>query len=286
MRVEVTGNHGHMEFDSIDDIRRQVAHNHRDAPVLRHLGEEKDYFGGLRSFDELMDLGRNGWEDDLDRVVSVSEDTIKTIEDTFEVQAWQSVYDVTGSDVDVDRYLSGQPENMISYVMMDTPKVGRVVSLSVNVGASGIISAETIITRGKNIVALVHALESLGLRTELYADLQAKSSSWDGNSNTTIRTIVRVKAADEMLDPAMVMFAFAHPAFMRGFMLSTMHAYPEKIAKGVGAGQGYGIPTKGFGTEVLPENTMQIDSSMTGAWTKSMAQDFVVEHLKELGIIS
>lgn len=284
MRVNVDGTFGRMEFDSVDDLRRQVEHNHRDAPVLRHLTDDyrDDYFGGVGSFEELIELGRNGWEKEVSDIVSVSEDTLSTIEQEFEVQAWQSVYDVTGSDVDVDRYLSGQPENMLSYVMMDTPKVGRVVTLAINVGASGMVDAETITARGKNIVALVHALESLGLRTELYADLQAHGF----NESYKTRTTVKVKSADETLDPSMVMFAFAHPAFMRGYMLSTMHAFPDRIADGIGAGHGYGIPTKGFGTDIFPDGTVQVDSAMRGRWTKAMAVEFVTEHLRELGIIN
>jgi len=282
MRVDVSGKDGTMVFDSIDDLRKEVE-KHPDSKVLDFGGRRmKDFFGGIGSTTELLELARTGWESEVEDILKVSEDTLDTIEQTFEIQAWQSVYDVTGSDVDVDRYLSGQPENMISYVMMDTPKVGRVISLAINVGASGVVEAETITARGKNVVALVHALESLGLRTELYADLPAKGSN---DYDVRSRTVVKVKSADETLDPAMVMFAFAHPAFMRGFMLTSMEAYPEKFGKGLGVESGYGIPTKGWGTELFPEGTIQVSSNMTGMWDRSMAERFVIEHLRELGII-
>jgi hypothetical protein len=282
MRVDVSGRNGTMVFDSIDDLRKEVE-KHQDSHVLDFGGRrDREFFGGVSSFDGLMELGRTGWESEVQDIIKVSEDTLETIEQTFDIQAWQSVYDVTGSDVDVDRYLSGQPENMISYVMMDTPRVGRVITLAINVGASGIVDPETITARGKNIVALVHALESLGLRTELYADLPAKGSN---DYEVRSRTAIKVKSADETLDPAMVMFAFAHPAFMRGFMLTSMEAYPEKFAKGLGVGGGYGIPTEGWGTELFPEGTIEISSNLTGVWDRSMAERFVIKHLRELGII-
>lgn len=283
MRVTARdSSHELMEFDSIADLRSEVEGKHSDAEVLRHIGEGEDYMGDVKSWDHLTQLARDGWEDDVEELVKVSEETLETIDREFQLPSWQSYYDVTGSDVDVARYLSGEPENMIAYTMVETPRVGRVITLAVNVGASGIVDSKVITARGKYIVSLVYALESMGLRTELYADLQAK-----GWGRGTCRTLVKVKAADDVLDPAMIMFAYAHPAFMRAYMLASMHGFSEGIQVKVGVGSGYGVPTKGFDDQdILPEGTVTVASNMTGAWNKQDAQDFVVKHLRELGIIS
>lgn len=284
MRIDEKVSTPIIEFDSMADLRNVVEKDCRDTFIMRHFDDgDSDFMGGVTSFPEMMVLAKNGWEDDVQEVLSVSESTLETIERTFDVQSWQSVYDVTGSDVDVDRYLSGQPENMISYVMMDTPKVGRVVTLSVNVGASWMVDTDTIQCRGKNITALVYALEALGIRTELYADLQIHGMFREGNQ---ARNIVKIKAAEDTLDPAMVMFAFAHPGFMRSYMLASLHKFSKRVQGMVGVGEGYGIPTKGFTQDVFPEGTISVPIPLQGGkWNADKARDFVVENLRELGMI-
>ena len=285
MKLSVEGKHAVMRFDSVDQLRHAVAGEFKHAPIFRHFGEYDDYFGEVSNFSELMELSRNGWEKDVKEMIAVAEDTIETVEKEFDVQAWNSIYDVTGSDVDVDRYLSGEPENMISFVMMDTPRVGRVVTLVVNISASCAVDAETITARGKNVVALVHALETLGIRTELYVDAPAKALGWGGDSKITANTIVKIKDAQDTLDAAMVMFAFAHPAFLRALILPSMHGFPREYQEAMGVGSSYGQPSSRDNSDEYPDGTIRLDTEMPGRWTPQQAKTFVVDHLKQLGII-
>lgn len=288
IKVDVKGKHEVMRFNSVTEIRDAVESQFKDAPVFRHMGDPyDDYFGGIKSFQQLMDLATVGWEKGVHEMISVAESTLETVQKEFDVQTWNSIYDVTGADVDVDRYLSGQPENMISFVMMDTPQVGRVVTLVVNISASCAVDSETITCRGKNIVALVHALEALGIRTELYVDAPSEAifGGIGGNRGITANTIVKIKEPEDMLDPAMVMFAFAHPGFLRALILPTMHGFSDRVQTAMGVGSSYGQPSKRKETDEYPEGTIRLDTELPGVWTADKAKEFVVKHLKELGII-
>jgi hypothetical protein len=290
MRVSEPKGIALVEFDSPMEISEVVNREYRHVPGLKYIdrGNQAEWYGGLESMEEANEMARTGWSDKVDDWMNIAESSIESVERNFDVPLWSSTYEVSGSDVDVARYLSGEPENMIQFNLIQASRVGRVVSISVNIAASAMVSAETIEARGKCVTALVYALERVGIRTEIYADLQVKGYSYAGKFDKG-RIITKVKDAREILDPAMVSFTLAHAGFFRAFGIPAMHAFPESYHDniGVGNGGGYGTPTNGFDNEgVFPEGTIQIESAMRGEWDKVKAEDFVVSHLKDLGMIS
>lgn len=292
MIKDFEGSYLRIEFDSIAEMASVIETNHSNVDVFAEAGGRDGWYGDVKSVSGLKTLAQNGWGRDLEEVLSVSEETIKTVERDFDVQTWQSYYDVSGSDVDVARYLSGEPENMIAYTMVETPRAGRVVTLVANVSVSGGVSTETIEARGKNICALVHALETLGIRTELYTSFGNTTDFFgtDDNGAVKCQITVKVKKAEEILDPAMVMFAYAHPAFFRAYMLTAMHELPVKHHRAFGmySGGGYGHVVKLVDTTSFPEHTVVVDAKMRGGrgeWNPKMAKDFVVSQLKDLEMI-
>lgn len=274
-----------IEFDSVSEIAERVATKHRGAPTLSTIERDPEWYGGVDSFDKARDMARVGWDDKTDDWMKIAEDTLESIERSFEVPSWSSHYDVTGSDVDVSRYLNGEPENMIQFNLIQATKVGRVVSLSINIAASAMVDAETIEARGKSVMALVFALERIGIRTEIFADLQVEGYGWRGNTKYG-RIITKVKDASEILDPAVVAFALAHAAFFRAFGIPAMHDFPEDYRDNLSVGGSYGMPTNELNNEnVMPEGTIQVESAMRGGWKKEKAETFVIKHLKDLGMI-
>ncbi|TCO56894.1 hypothetical protein EV192_106369 [Actinocrispum wychmicini] len=152
-----------------------------------------------------------------------------------------------------------------------------------NIGATYDVSTEDMIKRGKSVVSLVYALERIGLRTELYTDAQAKSM---GSGRETAREMVKIKDAADALDPAMVMFAYAHPAFLRGMLLTAMHEHPARIQDSLKVGSAYGIPLKSLANDVFPEGCIILSTVMrSGDHSVSNVEAFVVKHLKDLGLI-
>ncbi len=278
MRNIVEGKHSRLEFDSIGDLRK-TASEYRNFGVIPHmLAEDKKWFGGVRDFDEILKLARIGWDSQLEDTLSVVGDTLESVEREYDMPTWHGFYDVSGADVDVARYLSGEPENMISYLMVETPKAGRVITLVMNVGAGAGVSAQILIARGKAVVALVCAIESIGLRTELKAELQVI-----GANGFTTHTVVTVKEAGEDLDPALVMFAYAHPAFFRGLMIVSQGAHPERFHKPMKMNSSNGEPVRKAWKGELPEEAIRVQPEI--GTSAAEAKEFVVKHLKSLGII-
>lgn len=284
MRHTVKGSLSRLDFDSMTDLVASVE-KVRDIPHMQSIGRSLDYFGhDVRSVDDVFELARVGWEEHLDDAMTVAESTLATVQRDYDVPSWQSYYDVSGSDVDVSRFLSGEPENMIAYTMVEAPRTGRVVSLAVNLSVSGRVAASKLIRRGKAIVSLVYALESMGLRTELYT---CNPSGSRNRSRHTFDT-VRLKDASDVLDPALIMFALAHPSYFRALMLPAMFEHPEPWRTALGVGSSFGTVEPMPTNTGLPEGAIVLDTKVSLYDTDRVdnPEAFVSRHLKDLGLIS
>src|SRR5579859_5905356 len=150
------------------------------------------------SFKNALTLARKGWTDQLDSALELAESAVSLAEREHMTDTFQPVWDVSGAEVDVARYLSGEPECMIDFPLSKTSKSGRVVALCASIGVSGSVSPSTIQRRGKLITAFALALSRLGHSSELWADLSGANG---------FRIRILVKGANDELDPAAVMFA-------------------------------------------------------------------------------
>src|SRR5690606_40002886 len=68
---------------------------------------------GVRTLDDAKRLAHEGLPIDGVKALEVASEKVSQIYREYDVPSFSSCYDVTGSDVDVARYLSGEPENMI-----------------------------------------------------------------------------------------------------------------------------------------------------------------------------
>jgi hypothetical protein len=141
----------------------------------------------------------------------------------------EPVFDVSGDYVDVGRYLSGEPECMVDWPLQPTSAVGRVITLCAPVTWSGAVSDETIVRRGQVITALALALSRLGHNVELWAD--RTNTSHSGARRTKIRVLV--KGANDVLDPAKVLFAYAHPSMLHGLAWTYDRTWPQAFESAV-----------------------------------------------------
>lgn len=157
------------------------------------------------------------------------------------------MFDVSGDYMDIGRYLSGEPENMVSWPLQPTSAVGRVITLCVPVSWSGAVSDATVSRRGQVITALALALSRLGHNVELWAD--RCNTSHDGARRTKIRVLV--KGTDDVLDPAKIMFAFAHPGVLHSLAWALDRTWPREYGAAVQC-----LPTNP--DRDLPEGTLYL----------------------------
>src|SRR6266567_585901 len=96
------------------------------------------------SYGQAIDMALNGWPDELPDALRIAEDAVKLCDQETSAFTFAPVFDVAGGDVDVARYLSGEPECMVDYPLTPTSKVGRVITLCVGLNTSIAISEETV----------------------------------------------------------------------------------------------------------------------------------------------
>jgi hypothetical protein len=296
VRLELDGKLANMRFDSMKDFADLAWKYEDNSPMSRLPSKEgardgrgygydgDEEFFHAKSREQIKGFMADGWDEHLEEVFAVSEETLKTVASEYDLPSFHSYYDVTGADVDVARYLSGEPECMIAHHMVDTPHAGRVVTITANIAVNAMTETRKMIARGKAVVALVHAIESLGLRTELYVELQVRAFM-GGDNGYRMHQITKLKDASDSLDPAMIMWAYAHPAFFRGLGLASMNELPARWKEDLdvyGTSGSYGQASSEWaGTDMYPEGTIMVPTSLD----RDNPHDFVVEHLKGLGII-
>jgi hypothetical protein len=230
-------------------------------------GDDSEWTGA--TFTDALSLARVGWTDQLDTALEVAESAVKMAEKEHMMDSFnQPVWDVTGAQVDVGAYLAGTPECMIDYPLSETSKAGRVITLCASVIYSCMLTVETVQRRGQLITALALALARLDHNVELWADLSGK------NKAGIVRLRVLVKAADDELDPARIMFAYAHPAMLRQLHFAALK------------GRNYPTSQMPMGPEHdLPEGTIYLPEIVSGRDVPD-ADKFLKQYLGELGLLA
>lgn len=249
----------------------------------RHRFELHDAWGGFRGVDswaEAKDLAIHGWQGVEAEAMAIAESAVETVEADHEQLGFAAVWDTTGCEVDVGRYLIGEPECMIDYQAVPATRVGRVITLCASVSISSVVSEESLKRRGFGIAALAFALGRLGFAIEMWADVSVAPMLGDG---ATARIRVLVKGANDELDPSKIMTAFAHPAMLRTLVFAAEHEFPEQVQKEVGVGRYYGSPRDPV--EDMPEGTIYLPCVCTDRDIPD-PEVMLRRQLKALGIIS
>lgn len=228
-----------------------------------------DWLNGLKTVDAVANLARSGWDDELPEALSVAESAVEKVNQEHTLQTFMPTFDVQGCDVDVARYLSGEPECMIDYPLTPIVKSGRVITLCASVCWSAAVESEAVIARGRVVTALALALSRLGYALEIWADWTVT-----GNWQTPGSVRVLVKSAHDVLDPGRLMFALAHPAMGRALCAG---ADPNA------SGGIHGTPTNP--PEDLPDGTIYLPATLLGRDDAEHPERTLEQYLRLLEIV-
>lgn len=209
----------------------------------KDYSSDKFPWSGTETWDQAMELAQKGWAEGLKDIKAMSEKIWSVVGQ--EIQKTTFTFDVTGSVPDVDRFLLGEPENMVQFQQEDSVGHGKIVKIYVNSSASCGVSAETMFVRGAAVVALVDALENLGFSCEVET-ADAVAGQWTGDEEI-LQYHVMLKRAGGALDLDRLAFALAQPAWFRRLVFSAMEKEPEDIRRTFSVGRGYGYPTESRG---------------------------------------
>lgn len=234
-----------------------------------------DWFG-TATFEDAKTLAYSGWHEKVHTVQALSDSTLTNVrQHTKEV--FRTFNDVSGSEVDVGKYLSGEPECMIEYLPQQIAKPGRVITILVSGTFSSGISAMDIIKRGATICALIEILERLQHSTELYWE-NSVSSHYAKYKYTTL---VKLKSASDTLDFAQTVFAICHPSMLRRMMFSVKEQETPEIREEFSFNGGsYGYPAGLTQTSAI-NATIALDTMHLGVSPK----DWIIDQLTQFGLI-
>jgi hypothetical protein len=238
------------------------------------------------SFAEALNLGSQGWAEELPEALAVAETAIEMAQKEHMVDTFAPMWDVCGSEVDVARYVDGEPENMIDFPLTRTSKEGRVITLAVGTAISSAVTSRTYLKRGRCIVALALALGRLGHAVEIWAYDSSGCNKLGEPGNAHCRVLV--KSANDEIDPAALMFTLAHPAMHRALMWAVRDKFPQPWRKGLSLSASRGMPNndiKDTEREMYPEGTIFLPGLKSFDDVPD-ADEFLREHLGSLGLLA
>lgn len=203
-----------------------------DTDSSRRSIHSSDKFTGTKSFDEAVELMRNGWTSmahQLDAKLKVAS------KGTGMVTKRKQQLGVCGFQPIVPLYLAGVPTNMVSQVQ--TKVKSKVVSIVKPFNYNAGVTTETIIEESVKTLRVVKQLEAEGYRVNLSV---AVGTAICG---TSIVAKVRIKSANEKLNISKLAFPMVHPSMLRRLFIRYIEVCPD-TTKHFRAAYGYPIDYK------------------------------------------
>lgn len=236
MNIEAQGKMQKIYFSSLDDFYRYII----DTPLNETFrwerlasNESNERFSGTKTFDEAINLFKNGWTEMSERL----HNRLK-IEGKFEpTMAYKSVQSVQGYHPIVPLYLIGVPNNMVSRKMV--PMKQKVVTLNKSLNYSSRITTEQIIDESVKALRLIRKLESQNYRVNLNLVIGVSGGIFGSSVNEKYFIKIKLKSANEKLNISKLSFPLVHPSMLRRLYFRFLEVHP-----GVGKGfiHGYGSP--------------------------------------------
>lgn len=210
-----------------------------NARPSRRMGPDLVPFFGGYTFDEAVSLARRG---DIAGASIIRAETMKTASDTFRIKTarFDPVYrNDGGCQVDVGRYLSGEPECWADFVpVIESPRVG--VDVVLNIGAHWKIGAGQIASKASQIAGAVLGLQAAGYLVNVHI-----AKHWGGKRrDTESRTFAfPLNPGGTPLNVALLV-AVLQPYFFRRVVFSMYETLDAKIRKAfnVGVTNGSSLP--------------------------------------------
>lgn len=247
-------------------------------------------FNGTSSWGEARKLAAEGWPEGLEKVSRMSEN-IGTIVGQF-VKKQEPEYAISGSVVDVGRYMAGEPECMMDFREEITKGQGqRIVKISIDIGLSAGGSTEAIFNRGSAAIALIDALETSGLVAEVWAVVANGYNHGRGYGTVPpFFFTIPIKRAGEALELDRLAYVLCHASMYRRHVFCWQEGQNETVQKEMGvAGNGYGTGSYDYPEALIEEGEIHIASIGTNhePWRSTeSATRWALDQLRARGVLT
>jgi hypothetical protein len=178
---------------------------------------------GTRDLTHCLKLAREGWPEGTKRLVQMQGELANINAGGGSMPAPR--FAESGDEVDIDRFIGGDPENMIEFPLRDYNggKGGKVVKLLVNITVGVYVPNNSIFLRGAVALKFIDILEDYGYRVEVWIGEVGVSAG----KNIFIRSLI--KPANQHFDLDRMAFAMCNPSVQRRLFFRIYEQLPKHV---------------------------------------------------------
>lgn len=202
-------------------------------------GQEKKRFTGTKSWDEALDLARNGYRKPVENMKRLTRDKTLATAERVGVKPSRPISSVVGGSPNVTRAMMGVPRDMRRTVFEKRKMPG--VTLVYDMSIPWTVSAAEIERRGTRFLALGNVLGMSNIPVKLVASCALNELRGDGG---VVRFDVTLKDFGNVLNIEKCAFYLAHPSFLRRVVFSLIET--SSIVTEYEGGYGIALTDDGY----------------------------------------
>ena len=192
-------------------------------------------------------------------------------------------YSESGSYPDISLYLSGENECMVNYAYEERKTAKKVITITVQGAALGVIEPKMFKIRGAAICALVDALERAEYRCEVIYCASAvcsKSNNWEKEH---IAVSFPLKQASEQIDVSRLVYCLCSASMYRRHIFKFRETLDAHLRYKLGFSESSGTSsTDDFVVEQLPSDLKILSKDWLEFWSIDSAKKYVNNVLSTL----
>lgn len=202
-----------VEFDNLLDFYKYVMTTPRNETFKNGFlsSEKTGYWSGTNTFQEAVDLFKNGW------TVGAQDLTkkLKVAESNKEVHtAYRNILSMAGYQAIVPLYLQGVPNCMVN--KKPVPVKNKVITINKALSCSAAVSSDTLMNESIKCFQIIKKIEASGFRVNLNLLI----------STGHVCIKIRLKSAGEKLNISKLAFPLVHTAMFRRLYFKFIEVYP------------------------------------------------------------
>lgn len=230
-------------FNSIGDFYRYICNtpfnntfSNSNDRKSNEVSKLKDEFTMTHTFDEAVNLLKNGWDVKAEELTQRLKVTSKNI---VPVKTRKDVLSVSGYQPVIALYLAGIPQNMIDKRMVIQKQ--KVIEITKNISYSWRFGVNEIMEESIKCLMIVKKLEAQGYRVKLNIAL-GEFGRKTGNERMILCKVC-IKQPNDRLNVSKVAFPLVHPAMLRRLMYRYIEVCPDVTQD---YKFGYGVPVSAW----------------------------------------
>lgn len=154
----------------------------------------------------------------------------------------------------IGAYLAGSPRCMIQRTK-ETRNSNKVINALYNCATPWNTPKSKIIEQGAKVLAFVNEAERKGYRVNLYASMFSKTKQGDEK----IAVLLRIKAAEQMLDLLKTVYPIVNSSFLRRHCFRCLEIDTELTAREWANGYGYSVRNWKDVADILEGSRIKVD---------------------------